>query len=278
MRATRIGEPARLYQGPAPGSEDWTHAARRYHSTIFDAEVVTNVVVPTVTPVLPEVGCGTAIIIAPGGGHHSLSIDSEGFDLAAWLAERGVAAFVLEYRLVPSGDDAVAELVEKLTTDPELAQRHMAEVAPLGAADAEAAVGFVRDNARRYSIAPDRVGVVGFSAGGNVALRLLHTRDAATRPDFAALIYTPVRGVRPDPPEGSGPLFIAVANDDQLGVTPDSLRIFESWREAGLSAELHVYAHGGHGFGMRHQELPSDGWVDRLGDWLRAGGWLEDPA
>ena len=105
----RTSAPLRLYDGPAPGSEGWTHEESAYFSELFMTAVVTNVVVPTLTPYLPVRGDGTAVIVAPGGGYHALSINSEGADVARWLATRGVAAFVLRYRLVPSGNDAVAD-------------------------------------------------------------------------------------------------------------------------------------------------------------------------
>ena len=124
------GEPILLYAGPPPGSESWDHSPREYYSDIFATEVVTNVVTPALTPFLPEtdIATGTAVIVAPGGGFHALSINSEGNDAARWLNARGVAAFVLRYRLVPSGHDAVAELVAKL---PQQSTDDMAMVRPL---------------------------------------------------------------------------------------------------------------------------------------------------
>ena len=271
-----IGDPIRLHDGPAPGSEAWTHEELAYFSDAFQTEVVTNVVVPTLTPVLPERGTGTAVIVAPGGGFHALSINSEGFDVARWLAERGVAAFVLKYRLVPSGDDAVAEFGEKMATDPTLVAKHIDDVAPLAAADGEAAVRLVRDRAARFEVRDDRVGFVGFSAGGNVAMRVAYSTDELARPDFVAPIYAAGRGLDlADPPSGSGPMFVVAATDDQLGLAADAIRIYERWRTAELPVELHVYARGGHGFGMRTQGLPSDTWIDRFGDWLTASGLTE---
>ncbi len=140
------GKPIRLYDGVAPGSEDWRHEESAYVSDIFATPVVTNVVVPTLTPVLPERTNGTAVIIAPGGGYHALSIDSEGVDVARWLATRGVAAFVLRYRLVPSGVDAVGELIAKMQAG--TAETDMDAVAPLAAADGTAAVRLVRHRCR----------------------------------------------------------------------------------------------------------------------------------
>lgn len=273
MHVTR--EPIRLYDGSAPGSEDWTHDERAYFSEVFATDVVTNVVVPTLTPMLPEHGTGTAVIVAPGGGYHALSINSEGFDVARWLAGRGVAAFVLKYRIVPSGEDAVAEFGQKLAADPGLVDRDIRRVAPLAATDGETAVRLVRERSTDFGVARDRVGFMGFSAGGNVALRVGHTSDELARPDFLAPIYATTRGLAlTEPPAGSGPVFVVAATDDELDLAEDSIRVYECWRSAGLPAELHMYARGGHGFGMRTQGLPSDSWIDRFGDWLSAAGFL----
>ena len=267
-----IGDPIRLYDGPAPGSEDWTQEERAFFSDAFQTDVVTNVVVPTLTPVLPERNTGTAVIVAPGGGYHALSINSEGFDAARWLAERGVAAFVLKYRLVPCGEDAVAEFGEKTAADPELVARDMRRIAPLAAADGELAVRLLRARTNEFRIDPQRIGFMGFSAGGNVAMRVAYATDVRARPDFVAPVYATLLGEGlADPPAGSGPMFIVAATDDHLGLAADSIRIYERWRHAGLSAELHMYARGGHGFGMRRQDLPSDTWIDRFGEWLTAG-------
>lgn len=269
-----IGEPIRLFDGPAPGSEDWTHDELAYFSVGFQTDVVTNVAVPTLVPVLPEHGNGAAVIVAPGGGYHALSINSEGFDVARWLADRGVAAFVLKYRLVPCGEDAVAELAEKSANDPEQVGRDMERVAPLATADGEAAVRLVRDRAAEFGVAPDRVGFMGFSAGGNVTMRVAYASDVHARPDFLAPIYAAVRDDElADPPPGSGPVFVAAATDDPLGLATDAIRIYERWRNAGLPVELHMYTRGGHGFGMRRQGLPSDTWIDRFGEWLDDAGF-----
>lgn len=268
-------EPEQLYTGAAPGSERWDHHRSAYHSTLFDNPVVTNVVHPTITPVVPDAPNGTAIVIAPGGGFHALSIESEGFEVAEWLAARGVTAFVLEYRLVPCGDDAVADLITKMASDLDGVFDEMNEIAPLAAADAIAAVRWVREHATEFGVRPDRVGFMGFSAGGNVTMRVAYADDAGARPDFVAPIYASVRGYElAEPPTGSGPMFVVAATDDSLGLADDSVAIYDRWRRAGIATELHMYASGGHGFGMKHQGLPSDSWIDRFGDWLAANGLL----
>ena len=136
-----IADPIPLPVAPAPSSETAPQPRREYFSELFGTEAVVNVTEPTLTPVLPAHCCGTAVIVAPGGGFHGLSINSEGFDVARWLAARGVAAFVLEYRLVPGGEDPVAEMYTKpgkqTTAD-------MAHAAVLAGADAIAAMQVVR--------------------------------------------------------------------------------------------------------------------------------------
>jgi acetyl esterase/lipase len=261
-----------LYDGPAPGSEGWTQPEQRYFSDALDTEVVVNVAVPTITPVLPDAGNGAAVIIAPGGGYHVLSIRSEGFDVAERLAAHGIAAFVLSYRLVQCEGDAVVEMGRKATGNFEALFADMNRVAPLATADAEAAVRLVRSRAADFGVDPGRVGFMGFSAGGNVTVRVALTDDPAARPDFVAPIYATLSGIDLDvPPEGSGPMFVVAATDDELGLARDSITLYDTWRRARLPAELHMYARGGHGFGMRTQHLPSDTWIDRFLDWFDAG-------
>ena len=162
-------EVIRLYPGPAPGTEDWTHEEQEYFSPIFNTEVVTNVSQPTLTVFKPPSGRanGTAVIIAPGGGFHALSINSEGVDVAKWLNERGVAAFVLRYRLFPTGEDGVRDMLAK-AADPEQISKDMASVAPHAGADGLAAVRYVRKHAGAFGVDPNRIGFLGFSAGGAV--------------------------------------------------------------------------------------------------------------
>jgi acetyl esterase/lipase len=261
-----------LYEGAAPGSEDWHHEERAYFSEIFNTEVVTNVSVPTLTPFLPDAGNGTAVIIAPGGGFHALSINSEGNDVARWLSERGVAAFVLRYRTVPSGEDAVAEMVSK---SPEQASADMQRIAPLAGADGLAAMRLVRARADDFGADPARVGFLGFSAGGAVTMTVALGYDEATRPAFVAPIYAGAgRWNDQAVPDDAPPMFLVAASDDQLGLARDSVALYEKWLAAGKPVEMHLYAQGGHGFGMRRQHLPADTWIERLGEWLAASGLL----
>jgi len=270
-----MDEPIRLYEGDAPGSEGWSDRERRYFSELWTTEVVTNVVVPTLVPVRPTAPPnGKAVIVAPGGAFHALSIDSEGFGVAERLAADGITTFVLKYRLVRGGDDPVAELNDKMVTGDVSFLDDMATAAALAGGDGEAAVRAVRERADEFGVDPDRVGFMGFSAGGNVALRAVYSRDAASRPNWIAPIYALNLGVDLDDlPDDSGspflvPMFLVVATDDTLGLATDSVALYQRWRLARLPVELHAYARGGHGFGVRTQDLPSDTWIDRFLDWL----------
>jgi len=265
-----MSEPIRLYAGDAPGSEGQADAEREYYSELWTTDVVTNVVVPTLVPVRPAGEAnGTAVIVAPGGGFFALSIDSEGYGVAERLATQGITAFVLKYRLVAGGDDSVAHLNERMMAADATILDDMAATSLLAGTDGEAAVRLVRARAGEFGIDPNRVGFMGFSAGGNVAVRAAYSSDPDARPNFLAPIYATTRGIDLDGlPAGSGPMFLVVATDDTLGLTTDSVALYERWRAAQLPVEFHAYSSGGHGFGMRTQDLPSDTWIDRFLDWL----------
>lgn len=156
------------------------------------------------------------------------------------------------------------------------ADADMAAAAQLGAVDGMQAVRLVRARAAEFEIDPARIGFIGFSAGGNVLLRVVVGADAGSRPDFAAAIYAPARGLDgAGPPPGSGPMFILAATDDPLGLAQDSIELYRRWSGAGVPVELHLYDRGGHGFGMRTQGLPVDSWIERLGDWLESRALID---
>lgn len=268
----------RLYPGAAPGSENWKQPEKEYFSPIWNTQVVTNVVHPTLTAFLPAPATanGTAVIIAPGGGFHALSINSEGVDVAKWLNAKGVAAFVLRYRLVQTGEDGVKEVMSKMGGQRIEVDANGTDVVPLALADGLAALSHVRQNAKEYGIAPNRIGFMGFSAGGTVTASVAFQYAAATRPDFVAPIYAYMGAVKPaSVPQDAPPMFIVAATDDQLGLAPDSVKLYSQWIAAKKPAELHLYAKGGHGFGMRKQNLPTDQWIERFGEWLGVQGLLK---
>ena len=261
-----------LWPGGAPGSEDWTH---QEEETVVrdDLRVVRNVVQPSLTVYLPDpaVATGTAVIICPGGAYHLLAIDMEGTDVARWLNKRGIAAGVLKYRLVRTGDD-FPEIVQKHLDDQETMGRLMEPMWPLLTADGQQAVRVVRSHAAEWGIAPDRIGMIGFSAGSSVTINVALEHDSESRPSFAAAIYS--AGTNDIPvPDDAPPLFILCADDDDMA-SPISIRLYSDWRASGHPAELHIYAQGGHGFGMTPQDLPTDSWIERLHEWLCAQGMI----
>ena len=268
----------RLYPGAAPGSETWKQQEKEYFSQIWNTQVVTNVVNPTLTVFSPEAdkANGTAVIICPGGAFHALSINSEGVDVAKWLAARGVTAFVLKYRLVQTGEDGVKEVMAKMGRTPANIDANNVDVVPLAVADGLAALSYVRKHAAEFGVNPNRIGFMGFSAGGTVTASVAFQYSAETRPDFLAPIYVYMGAVKPaEVPKDAPPMFIVAATDDQLGLAPDSVKLYSQWISAKKPAELHMYSKGGHGFGMRRQNLPSDQWIERFGDWLALQGLLK---
>lgn len=268
----------RLYPGAAPGSETWKQQEKEYFSQIWNTQVVTNVVNPTLTVFSPEAdkANGTAVIICPGGAFHALSINSEGVDVAKWLAARGVTAFVLKYRLVQTGEDGVKEVMAKMGRTPANIDANNVDVVPLAVADGLAAMSYVRKHAAEFGVNPNRIGFMGFSAGGTVTAAVAFQYSAETRPDFLAPIYVYMGAVKPaEVPKDAPPMFIVAATDDQLGLAPDSVKLYSQWISAKKPAELHMYSKGGHGFGMRRQNLPSDQWIERFGDWLALQGLLK---
>jgi acetyl esterase/lipase len=266
-----------LYPGTPPGSTPADYPEKAYFSKVWNTEVVTNVTKPTLTVVKPalELANGTAIIVAPGGGFMALSINSEGFDVAKYLAAKGVTAFVLKYRLARSGEDATQEFTD-LFNDRQKFQQTVGPAIPLAIADGLAAVTYVRQHASEWKISPDRVGIIGFSAGGTVSAGVAFHYAPEGRPAFVGAIYAAAGRLKDLPvPSDAPPMFIAAATDDQLGLAPDSVALYQKWTEAKKPAELHMYAKGGHGFGMRKNNLPTDHWIDRFADWLELQGFLK---
>jgi acetyl esterase/lipase len=266
-----------LYQGTPPGSVPENYPEKEYFSKIWNTEVVSNVTKPTLTvfkPV-PEQKNGTAVVVVPGGGFMALSINSEGNDVAKYLAAKGVTAFVLKYRLAHTGEDATQEFTT-LIADRQKFGEIIGKTIPLCNADGLAAVTYVRQHASEWGVSPDRVGILGFSAGGEVAAAVAFQYTAESRPAFIAPIYAAATRFKDAAvPADAPPMFVAAATDDQLGLAPDSILLYEKWAAAHKSVELHMFAKGGHGFGVRKQNLPTDHWIDRFAEWLDLQGWLK---
>jgi acetyl esterase/lipase len=266
-----------LYPGTAPGSTPENYLEKEYFSKNWNTDVVANVTKPTLTvfKASPELQNGTAVVICPGGGFMALSINSEGNDVAKYLAAKGVTAFVLKYRIAHTGEDATQEFTE-LFVDRQKFRQILDKIVPLSIADGLAAVTYVRGHASDWGVSADRVGIIGFSAGGTVAAGVAFRYAPDGRPAFTALIYAAGDMFKDAPvPADAPPVFVAAATDDNLGLAPDSVALYEKWTNAHKPAELHMYAKGGHGFGMRKQNLPTDHWIDRFSDWLELQGWLK---
>ncbi len=266
-----------LYDGPVPGMDP--AAAAEIDESSGGGHVLRNVTAPTLTPFLPDPvkATGTAVIIAPGGAFMMLSIDQEGNDVARWLAARGVAAFVLKYRLehTPSNQALFAmDLGAKILR---LTHRSTPDLPKLPGEDAAVADGFqamrlVKRQAAKFGIDPARIGFMGFSAGAIVTAHLATEYDADTRPAFVAPIYGLIAINRPIPSDAP-PLFAAIASDDPF-FGENTTQLYTAWRKAGRPAELHVFDKGGHGYGMKPQGTSSDHWIDEFGWWLQARGLM----
>ncbi len=220
-----------LWPGVAPGSENWTQKEISYKNTWDHKKMVRNVTRPTVTvyPADPAKASGTAIIIAPGGGFRFLSWQNEGTAVAEWLAARGVSVFVLKYRLLDTGD-SLEDFEKKMNNRPRTKPAGM-DIAELASVDGRQAMKIVRQRCAEWKIAPDRIGIMGFSAGGVVAMGVVNQHDADTHPDFAAPIY----GTGPESaiPKDAPPLFILCAGDDKGGSRRQHAQSFHNGKQQG---------------------------------------------
>ncbi len=232
----------------------------------------------TITPYLPSANAvGTGIIICPGGAYAHLSMEKEGSDVAKWLNTLGVAAFVLKYRLGPTF-------------------HHPAQME-----DVQQAIRLVRRQADKYGIAPNRIGIMGFSAGGHLAATASTHYTPDSRPDFAILCYPVIAfgqpythkgsqemllGKDPDPKlieemsmekhvtANTPPTFLFTTNADTGVPAENSLSYYAALRRAGVPAEIHIYERGPHGVGMAPNDPVLSTWTARLADWLKIHGWL----
>ncbi|WP_300973264.1 alpha/beta hydrolase [Sphingomonas sp. LHG3406-1] len=250
----------------AANAESW----HRQYGSLF----ARNVTEATLTPFLadPAKATGAAVIVAPGGGFRTLSMSNEGWDVARALADRGISAFVLKYRLnqtpaaMPDFERSMAEMFSG-------AARAGGPPRPLQPqlADARAAFALIRARSADWRVDPRRIGMVGFSAGAMLTMATtLQVPDA--RPAFIANIYGPLGPMAA--PADAPPLFIALAADDPL-FGSGGFGLVDSWRSARRPVELHLYEQGGHGFGMYPKETTSTGWFEAFVSWLRMHGQLK---
>jgi endo-1,4-beta-xylanase len=264
------GEPAAipLWPGGAPGSEGQT-APEKVETSKSGERNVSSIHSPSVTPFLPaaDKANGAAVLVIPGGGHSKLCIDHEGVNLAQWLAERGLAAFLLKHRLArePGSTYTIAEHA---------------------LADTQRALRLIRSRAAEWHIDPARLGAIGFSAGGElVALAAMRPAEGVVdAPDpverqsarlaFQALIY-PGRSGDILPAADAPPAFLLCGENDRQDISQGLAEAYLRCKRAGASAELHVYAGVGHGFGLRPgMKGPVATWPERFVEWLGARGLL----
>ena len=268
----------RLWPGKAPGTEAWTVAEARTTSPAGD-RTIANVSDPSVTVFLPSpaVATGAAVVVAPGGALRALAWDSEGTKVAQWLNSKGIAALVLKYRTLQSapsgargrGGPPQREIeIHNANTNPEPGDAALAEVLRMGIADAQQALRLARRNAVEWRIDPARVGIMGFSAGGGIAVGTVLAERSDASPDFLVSVYGPaLQDVIV--PAHAPPLFIAVGSS-HFNVTNGCLALFAAWKSAGKPAEIHVYDQVSAGFGMSTRGLPVDSWNVRLYEWMVA--------
>jgi len=276
----------RLWPGKAPGTEKWTVPETTSTSPSGD-RTIANVSDPSVTVFLPSpaAATGAAVIVAPGGALRALAWDSEGVKVAQWLNGKGIAALVLKYRTLQNsagargqggpppgfgnGGGARVELeIRNANANPEPGDAALAEVLRMGTADAQQALRLARRNAAEWRIDPARVGIMGFSAGGGIAVGTVLTERSDASPDFLVSVYGPaLQDVIL--PAHAPPLFIAVGST-HFNVTNGCLALFAAWKAAGKPAEIHVYDQVSGGFAMSKRGLPVDTWNERLYDWLLA--------
>jgi len=258
-----------LYAGVAPGSENWKYPEKAAGTP--DKPQAQNIVRPVLLyyPAEKATAAGTAVIVAPGGGFRTLMMSYEGVDVAKRLNQMGVDAFVLKYRTVYVDAPAAAGR-GPATTGPQAGQN----VREMAGADGQQAVRLLRQRAAEFGVRPDRIGIIGYSAGGAVVLSTVYG-PADGRPDFAVPIYAAGANTNP-PPDGAPPLFIAVSADDQAVGYQGSIDLFGAWRKAGLPVELHVFQTGQHGFVKKGGG--ADHYLDRVEEWLKLNGWLTKAA
>lgn len=239
--------------------------------TFNGAPAVRNVSVATITPFLPAASkaTGAAVVIAPGGGFIGLSMDREGWDIARRLADQGIAAFVLKYRLRKAPEN-LAEYQKAILTSMHDGTLDIS-TPPQTLADVQAAIRFVEARASEFGVDPNRVGIVGFSAGAIASVAVATSPGTESLPAFVAAIYGDPRQVKVPP--NAPPLFIAMASDDplfgHLGVG-----LFDNWVAAGRKAELHVFESGGHGFAGGLPGTTTVEWLDAFYLWLQTNGFL----
>ncbi|WOI54518.1 alpha/beta hydrolase [Parvularcula sp. LCG005] len=256
-----------------PASESWFRQ--------WGDPMARNITEATLTPFLPDAdkATGAAVIVAPGGGFMWLSMGNEGWEVAEALNERGVAAFVLKYRLQPTADSLEAfegqmnrrfEEADTNTDDADTPPPRPRWDLSNQLEDAEAAYRMIVERADEWNVDVDRIGMMGFSAGAGLTMETTLKSDVAELA-FIAPIYGGMGPV--DVPADAPPMFAAIATDDFL--FNGEFGVIKSWYDAKRPVELHLYQNGGHGFGLGNPDRTSNQWFDAFMHWVEVNGWLE---
>jgi acetyl esterase/lipase len=267
----------KLYEGMPPGSENWSWKEEENNRNSVGVMTVYNVVQPTLTVFSPDPAKanGTAIIVCPGGGFHFLAFDHEGTNIADELVKNGLTVFLLKYRLVHTfGDNPFDDMIN--AEDKKAWDDESLPVIPLAIADGKHAILHVRRHAREYNVNSDRIGIMGFSAGGMVAASTAFDYNADNRPDFVVPVYADIPEslldvVHPDSP----PVYIACAQDDEFGFVSHAIRMYNLWYSAGRPVEMHLFGKGGHGFGIGNPMDTTFNWILQFVLWLKTQGLTE---
>ena len=262
-----------LYDGKMQQDLEKFPLPERVRKDSITGEIITirNVSIPTVTVIEPAKNKrnGTALIICPGGGFSGLAWQTEGTTTANWCVEHGITAFILKYRLIPFPNPAFDS--SKGANRSAL----MSAYVSMAAADGCEAVRYVRSHAREYSIDPEKIGVVGYSAGGTVAGSVAQIYSKESRPNFVVPVYAFVGAMVGDKvPDDAPPIFLAWASDDPIAAgNPD---FYKKWREAKKSVEMHAFSSGGHGISVTKHGNPSDTWTELFIAWMQALGFIKN--
>ena len=262
-----------LYEGKAPGSETWNWTEGEVLAgPPMNAMIAYNVTNPSLVVYEPESANGVAVILVPGGSYHVLNVEHEGSKIAQHLNKKGITVFLFKYRLAQSfTNDPWEEMMEARKNSEQLREK-MKQPRMMAIADLNRAISMVRKHASDYKVDKDKIGIMGFSAGGFLVANVAYNFTPDARPDFIAPIYSVItsietRTVQTDAP----PLFIAAATDDAMAPVSNSVELYNDWIKAKKSAELHLYAKGGHG--LRGSPAATT-WIDRFVEWLHAQGFM----
>mgnify|MGYP001368665926 CR=1 FL=1 len=211
-----------------------------------------------------------AMIICPGGGLFFSAYEKEGVKLAKKLAQNGITAVILKYRTYPR-KGSVIKWSQTLWDKPQMAIDSAKIILPYSSKDALSAIELIRNNASKHNINPNKIGLMGFSAGGAVTMEAAYTSVIKNQPNFIAPIYPWMDIVdNQKVPLNKPPAFVSCANDDPLELAAPSVQIYQDWILAGAEAELHMFSKGGHGYGMNKINAPVDRWSQLLIDWILA--------